>query len=143
HAGGGAPGLARGGGTRYRADPAARDGAPAAGDQAMRDRGALCAALFVAVCALPARADAQRVNPVLRSPAAPIATRLGVLLGSVADPASGPIAGAEVSVVSADVRVRSNAEGRFRFIDVPLGQHLLVVRRSGFRPLAAVVELGR
>jgi hypothetical protein len=110
----------------------------------MRDRAVLfAAALLAAIGTLPTAASAQRVNPIRRSPAAPLATRLGVLVGSVSDASLGPIAEAEISILSADVRVRSNAAGRFRFIDVPLGQHLLVVRRTGFRPLAAVVELGR
>lgn len=110
----------------------------------MRDRAVLfAAALLAAIGTVPAAAGAQRVNPILRSPAAPLATRLGVLVGDVMDASLGPIAEAEISILGADVRVRSNAAGRFRFIDVPLGQHLLVVRRTGFRPLAAVVELGR
>jgi hypothetical protein len=110
----------------------------------MRSGRVLCAAVFLAaIGAVPASAGAQRVNQILRSPTAPLATRLGVLEGSVTDSSLRPIAEAEISILRADVRVRSNAAGRFRFVDVPLGQYLLVVRRTGFRPLAAVVELGR
>lgn len=114
----------------------------------MRRRGALCAALLLpaivtAIAAAPTAADAQRVNPILRSPTAPLATRLGVLVGAISDWSGAPVADAEISILSAEVRVRSNADGRFRFVDVPLGQYLLVMRRDGYRPLAAVVELGR
>lgn len=110
----------------------------------MTDRAMLCAAALIAVIAAASTAaEAQRVNPILRSPAAPLATRQGVLVGSVTDSSLGPLAEAEISILGAGVSVRSNADGRFRFIDVPLGQHLLVVRRTGFRSLAAVVELGR
>lgn len=110
----------------------------------MMGRAVLIAALLsAALGAVPTGAAAQRVNPILRSPTAPLATRLGVLVGSITDSTRAPIAEAEVSILSAHVRVRSNADGRFRIIDVPLGQYLLVARRDGFRPLAAVVELGR
>ena len=42
-----------------------------------------------------------------------------------------------------DIKLQTNANGQFRFVDVPAGQYLLIVRRLGFRPISAIVEVAR
>jgi hypothetical protein len=46
-----------------------------------------------------------------------------------------------VSIVLSRIHVTANAQGRFRIVDVPPGDYLLVVRRLGFRPIAAGVTV--
>jgi hypothetical protein len=70
-------------------------------------------------------------------------SQMGVIDGVVTDTTLRPVALAEISILRTDIRISSNAAGRFRFTDVPAGQYLLIVRRIGFRPISAIVEIGR
>lgn len=104
------------------------------------------AGVLVLLLALAGFADplrAQRVKPIADAPEAARATvTLGVIDGVVSDSALHPIAFAEVVIVRTDIRLSTNAAGRFRFVDVPAGQYLLIVRRFGFRPISAIVQVG-
>lgn len=88
---------------------------------------------------------AQRVNPVggTRQPTPEPARALGVIDGVVTDTLLRPVAMAEVAVLRTDIKLQTNASGQFRFVDVPAGQYLLIVRRLGFRPISAIVEVSR
>jgi hypothetical protein len=39
------------------------------------------------------------------------------------------------------VRVGTGPNGRFRIVDIPAGQYLVIVRRVGYRPASSVVEV--
>jgi hypothetical protein len=49
---------------------------------------------------------------------------------------------AEVVILRTEIRMQTNAAGRFRFVDVPPGQYILIVRRIGFRPTSSIVQVG-
>ncbi len=87
---------------------------------------------------------AQRVNPVGGAPAPPrVASTLGVIDGAVTDTALRPVAMAEIAILRTDIKLQTNSSGRFRFVDVPAGQYLLIVRRLGYRPISAIIEVAR
>lgn len=67
--------------------------------------------------------------------------RLAVIDGAVTDTALAVIAGAQVSVLGSQLQVTTGANGRFRIVALPLGTHLLVVRRLGFEAIAYPVRL--
>lgn len=103
----------------------------------------LRALLFLLLVALPL--GAQRVNPVGAPRPADRSDerRLAVIDGVVSDTSLRPIAMAEVAVLRTDIKLQTNANGRFRFVDVPAGQYLIIVRRIGFRPISAIIEVAR
>ena len=88
------------------------------------------------------RVDAQWANPVRRTEPTAAARATGVIDGAVADTALRPIAFAEVVILRTEIRMQTNAAGRFRFVDVPPGQYILIVRRIGFRPTSSIVQVG-
>jgi hypothetical protein len=49
--------------------------------------------------------------------------------------------GAFVSILSSKIRVGTGPNGRFRITRVPPGQYLLIVKRGGYRPTSAVVDV--
>jgi hypothetical protein len=66
---------------------------------------------------------------------------LGVIDGVVTDTILQPLGSADVSVVGAGARVVTGENGRFRMLQVPPGQYLLVVRRVGFSPTSGIIEV--
>ena len=58
----------------------------------------------------------------------------GLIAGTVEDSLATPVAGARVSVVGLGGHGVTNDEGTFRLASVQPGQHVLIVRRIGFRP---------
>ena len=82
------------------------------------------AALLLIAC--PAIALAQR--PSLRG-----------VVRAVGDSGRRPVEGAEVRI--GKVGAITDAQGRFRIEEVPSGKQPIVIRRIGFRPLRAVVEI--
>jgi len=98
------------------------------------------AALLLATASAPLAAQwadptrAARPNPVQRS--------TGVIDGTVTDSSLRPIAFAEVAVLRTEVKLQTNSQGRFRFVDVPAGQYLLIVRRIGYRPISTIIQVG-
>lgn len=67
--------------------------------------------------------------------------RLGVIDGVVTDTLLQPLNAADVTVVGAGLRVVTGANGRFRMVQVPPGQYLLVVRRIGYAPTSGIVDV--
>ena len=97
-----------------------------------------CGALLAAA----APAAAQRVTPARpesRATQAPRAT--GVIDGAVTDTMLRPISFAEITILRTDIKLQTNSAGRFRFIDVPAGQYLLIVRRIGYRPVSSIIQV--
>jgi hypothetical protein len=64
----------------------------------------------------------------------------GAILGIVEDVTARPIAGAAVSFGGYQLRATTDSLGRFRFVNVPPGRFMMIVRGIGFRP--AVNEIG-
>jgi len=81
------------------------------------------------------RAAQERAKQVDQAPIA------SVIDGIVTDTLLQPIASAEVAVLGTSARVVTGANGRFRMIQVPAGQFLLVVRRIGYSPTSGVIEV--
>lgn len=81
------------------------------------------------------RARAERERSLAGS------SNYSVIDGIVTDTMLSPLAGADVTVVGTGVRVVSSENGRFRMLQVPSGQYLLIVRRIGFAPTSGIIEV--
>lgn len=68
-------------------------------------------------------------------------TQQAVIDGVVTDTLLQPIVSAEITVLGTSARVVTGANGRFRMIQVPAGQYLLVVRRIGYSPTSGVIDV--
>lgn len=86
----------------------------------------------VALCAVAASAQAQRVTPILGERGVPQRVLVGAIAGSVVDSAARPLAGARIGIQGVEVTVETGEEGRFRFAEVPPGRYVLTVERSGY-----------
>ncbi len=99
-------------------------------------------ALATATLAIPAAA--QRATGV-RDRAAQEAVRqpsaFGVVDGIVTDTLLRPLGAADVSVVGIGARVVTTENGRFRLLQVPPGQYLLVARRIGYAPTSGIIQV--
>jgi len=103
-------------------------------------------ALAVAM-AVPAAGSAQTVRKGLpggpaRDTAAAMRNRAGTIDGFVTDTALNPLQAAEVKILSTSVKVNTGPSGRFRLTQVPIGQYVLIIRRVGYHPTSAVVQVG-
>jgi Carboxypeptidase regulatory-like domain/TonB-dependent Receptor Plug Domain len=108
--------------------------------------GALCSVPFLAT-----DLGAQQRTTVLdraaqeRDRAAAAARRLAgaqsVIDGVVTDTLLRPLVSADISVVGTSARVVTGENGRFRMLQVPPGQYLIVVRRIGFAPTSGIIEV--
>ncbi len=79
--------------------------------------------------------------PPKEAPPEPPPRTTGVISGVVEAADLGvPVAGATVTVVTAGVRVTSDAEGRYR-VEVPAGTHTLRVEVAGFQPAEQAVTV--
>ena len=87
------------------------------------------------------RSVAQRKATAPRGSEAPSTPMRGVIDGFVSDTNLTPLAGAEITVLRTPTKILTNPAGRFRFIDVLPGQYLLVVKRVGYRPTSAVIDV--
>ncbi|MBC8089397.1 MAG: TonB-dependent receptor [Phycisphaerae bacterium] len=67
--------------------------------------------------------------------------RLGTIDGVVTDTMLSPLGAADVSVVGVGARVVTSDNGRFRILQVPAGQYLLVVRRIGYAPTSGIIDV--
>lgn len=108
-------------------------------------RAFLASGLMLAALAAPLHAQQKTT---IRDRAAQGATRkptpmagIGVIDGIVTDTLLRPLGAADVSVVGVGARVVTEESGRFRFLQVPAGQYLLVVRRIGFAPTSGIIEV--
>lgn len=106
-----------------------------------------CAAIGCAAAVAAAPAAAQQ-RTTIRDRAAQDADKkptvvagMGVIDGIVTDTLLRPLGAADVSVVGVGARVVTEEGGRFRFLQVPAGQYLLVVRRIGFAPTSGIIEV--
>jgi hypothetical protein len=68
-------------------------------------------------------------------------TGWAVIDGTVTDTLLRPLGSADVSVVGVGARVVTSDNGRFRFLQVPAGQYLLVVRRIGYAPTSGIIDV--
>ncbi|MDQ8158335.1 MAG: TonB-dependent receptor [Gemmatimonadota bacterium] len=68
-------------------------------------------------------------------------TGQAVIDGVVTDTLLRPLGSADVSVVGTSARVITNENGRFRMLQVPSGQYLLVVRRIGYAPTSGIIQV--
>lgn len=85
----------------------------------------------------------QRTSVLDRGPEpAKQSTVYGMIDGAVTDSTLKPLAVADISVVGIGARVTTAANGRFRFLQVPPGQYLIVVRRIGYAPASGIVQVG-
>ena len=109
----------------------------------MRTLTRLILAVAVAVAAAPTSLGAQWAAPARTAPRTPDAPRAtGVIDGAVTDTSLRPISFAEVTILRTEVKLQTNSQGRFRFLDVPAGQYLLIVRRIGYRPVSSIIQVG-
>ncbi|MBL0939926.1 MAG: carboxypeptidase regulatory-like domain-containing protein [Gemmatimonadaceae bacterium] len=69
------------------------------------------------------------------------ADRFAVIDGLVTDTLLNPLGAADVSVVGTGARVVTGENGRFRMMQVPPGQYLLVVRRIGYAPTSGIIDV--
>jgi hypothetical protein len=76
-----------------------------------------------------------------QQPAAKPAPVRGILDGVVTDTSLVPLGNAEVLVVGSSLRLATGASGRFRFVDVPPGQWVVMVRHVGYEPMTIVVDV--
>ena len=64
-----------------------------------------------------------------------------VIDGVVTDTLLRPLVSADISVVGTSARVVTGENGRFRMLQVPPGQYLIVVRRIGFAPTSGIIDV--
>lgn len=112
------------------------------------NRHLLAAALFGAGAVVASAPSGAQQKTTIRDRAAQEADRkpvpkagLGVIDGVVTDTLLRPLESADISVVGVDARVVTEESGRFRFLQVPAGQYLLVVRRIGFAPTSGIIDV--
>ena len=65
----------------------------------------------------------------------------GVIDGVVTDSNLVPLRGARISIVRTSLQVATGPNGHFRIVDVPSGQYIVIVRRAGFHPTSAVLQV--
>ena len=69
------------------------------------------------------------------------ASNYGVIDGVVTDTLLRPLGSADVSVIGTSARVVTSENGRFRILEVPPGQYLLVARRIGYAPTSGIIQV--
>ena len=63
----------------------------------------------------------------------------GTIDGVVSDTSLAPMQGAFISILGTSIGTGPN--GRFRITKIPTGQYLVIVKRVGYRPASAVIEV--
>jgi hypothetical protein len=103
-----------------------------------------CAALLTCAAASGAHAQVVRRGLPGQRPDSVTQPRVatGTIDGFVGDTALAPLLSAEVKILSTNVRVNTGPSGRFRMTEVPVGQYVLIVRRAGYRPASALIQVG-
>lgn len=66
---------------------------------------------------------------------------LGTIDGIVSDTNLVPLQAAFISVLGTTIRIGTGPNGRFRITKVPAGEYLLIVKRVGYRPTSAVINV--
>lgn len=82
------------------------------------------------------RVAAEKAREVVRPTG-----QLAVIDGIVTDTLLRPLGSADVSVVGIGARVVTSENGRFRMLQVPTGQYLIVVRRIGYAPTSGIITV--
>lgn len=75
------------------------------------------------------------------SPLGTAARAIGTIDGIVSDTNLVPLQAAFVSVLGTNIRIGTGPNGRFRITKVPVGQYLVIVKRVGYRPTSAVIDV--
>ncbi|MEP6834800.1 MAG: carboxypeptidase-like regulatory domain-containing protein [Gemmatimonas sp.] len=88
--------------------------------------------------ALPVDRSFARVDLQLDSLVSTVATIVGLV---VSDSIGTPVENVEVTLTDIGRTVMTNARGAFRVSDIPAGPHLLSVKRVGFAPFLAAVDV--
>lgn len=76
-----------------------------------------------------------------QQPATARALPLGTIDGTVTDTNLVALADATISILGASAQVVTRSNGRFRLVNVPPGLYRLLVRRIGFEPVLAPVQV--
>src|SRR5579862_6709001 len=71
----------------------------------------------------------------------PRTTRTGTVDGVVTDTNFVSLAEATVSIMGSRISVVTGENGRFRMVQVPSGQYVVVVRRLGHAPVSAALQV--
>jgi hypothetical protein len=101
-------------------------------------------ALFGVLVASPVRAQARPPFPPVRAAApTPGARLVGTVDGFVSDTGLAPLHAAFVSILGTNIRIGTGPNGRFRIANVPVGQYLVLVKRVGYQPISAVIDVPR
>lgn len=87
------------------------------------------------------RAQVRTISPEARADSLRLGRSFGVVDGVVSDTNLAPLQGAFVTVLGTKIRVGTGPNGRFRIARVPPGEYLLIVKRVGYRPTSAVVDV--
>jgi hypothetical protein len=65
----------------------------------------------------------------------------GVLDGAVTDTSLVPIAGATAWIVGSRVEATTDSSGRFRIVDLPPNQYVVLIRQIGYAPLSSTLRI--
>lgn len=101
----------------------------------------MIAGTLVVVPLRSAAAQARPVFPAARGDSATRSLSLSTIDGVVSDTGLAPLRGAFVSILGTKIRVGTGPNGRFRIVDIPAGHYLVIVRRAGYHPTSAAVEV--
>ena len=71
------------------------------------------------------------------------ATVFNEVNGYVTDPSGKPIEGVDVEIDGTEHRMRTRADGRFLFLDIPAGRYLMRVRKLGFGQVRRALEMAK
>lgn len=99
------------------------------------------ATLFAAPAGAQQRTGMQDRIRMEREQQAARQTGFAVIDGVVTDTLLNPLDNADVTVIGTSAKIITGANGRFRMMQVPSGQYLLVVRRIGFSPTSGIIEV--
>jgi hypothetical protein len=92
-------------------------------------------------CAAVAGAQTRALSADARADSMRVGRSFGVIDGVVSDTNLAPLQGAFVTVLSTKIRVGTGPNGRFRITRVPAGEYLIIVKRVGYRPTSAVIDV--
>src|SRR5262249_51067044 len=99
-------------------------------------------ALLLSPALIGLRAGAQVPPPAGRVNVLGTSGRaVGTIDGIVSDTNLVPLQGAFVSILGTPIRIGTGPNGRFRITKVPVGEYLLIVKRVGYRPTSAVIDV--
>ena len=65
----------------------------------------------------------------------------GLIDGLVTDQSLAPLSDATVSILGSSVKVATGHSGRFQVVQLPAGRYVLMIRRLGYYPVSALVEV--